>query len=195
MAKFKNIDPPKDMAGLPIDRLINRLKKAADEEEKREQAEWAALREKQRHEEAALQRKVIEDRVLRLREAAKLSVPDVEVFLDTPHPEHGHQTPRQLASESYKGFNLAQAILADITEANRITKAAENIKQDMIGKLWERINASIPRREVAELWTKSRWRELSNQTPLEYCKDQKTLAFCVELLEVFVANERKKKRL
>lgn len=195
MARFKNIDLTKDIAGLPIDRLINRLKKAVDEEERREQAEWAALREKQKREDEELQQKEKENRVLRLREAAKLLVPNVEVFLDTPLREHDHQTPRQLAFESYKGFNQAQAILAGIKEANRITTTAENIKQDMIGKLWERIHASIPRREIAELWTKSRWRELSNQTPLEYCKDQKTLAFCVELLEVFVANERKKKRL
>ncbi|MCW1410252.1 hypothetical protein OLZ32_18860 [Rhizobium sp. 1AS11] len=194
MRAYKKVEQPEDLAGLPMDRLINRLRTARIAEEKREQAEWAVLRRRQEAEAAALQRQEITDRVFRLTEAAIFVVPDVDIFLDTPSSEHDGKTPRQLASESYRGFNQAQAILSTIREAKHAVRAAESLKRDMVGKLWERVYSRIPRREVADLWPKQGWPELDGMKPLEYCKDQKTLARCLEVLEDFVASERKRGR-
>ncbi|MDH6650179.1 UNVERIFIED_ORG: hypothetical protein M2312_004850 [Rhizobium esperanzae] len=194
MRAYRKVEQPEDLAGLPMDGLIKRLTAARIAEEEREQAEWAALRRRQESEAAALQRQEIADRMFRLTEAAMFVVPDVDIFLDTPSSEHDGKTPRQLASESYRGFNQAQAILSTIREAEQAVRAAEGLKRDMVGKLWERVYSLIPRREIADLWPKQGWPELDGMKPLDYCKDQKTFARCLEVLEDFVASERKRGR-
>lgn len=194
MRAFKAVVRPPDVAGLPIEPLIDRLMTAIAEEARREHAEVVAHRKRQADEAAALQRKAAEDRIERLMREAMSIVPDVDVFLDSPLSDLRNKTPRQLASESYQGFNQAQAVLSSIREVKRAADQVANLKQYMVEKLMERVRHLILRKEMADLWPRSRLRELGGLTPLEYCKDEKTLASCLEVLEVFVAEERKRRR-
>lgn len=113
--------------------------------------------------------------------------------LDTPLPEHNDRTPRELASESYQGFNQAKAILSKIREAEQAVRPAENLKRVVIGKLWEQAYGRIPRREIADLWPRQSWPELGGAT-FDYCKDEKTLNRCLKVLEDFVASGRQRGR-
>ncbi|SCX03876.1 hypothetical protein [Agrobacterium rosae] len=194
MRAFKTVTRPPEMAGLPIEPLINRLMTAIAEEARREHAELIVLRKRQADEAAELQRKEVVDRVQRLSDEAMSVVPDVDGFLDGPLSDLHGKTPRQLASESYHGFNQAQAALSTIRELKRAAERAENLKQDIADKLLERVHYRILRKEMADLWPKSRLRELGGLTPLEYCKDEKTLARCFEVLEDVVVTERKRRR-
>ena len=194
MQAFKTVARPPEMAGLPIEPLINRLMTAIAEEARREHAELIVLRKRQADEAAELQRKEVVDRVQRLSDEAMSVVPDVDGFLDGPLSDLHGKTPRQLASESYHGFNQAQAALSTIRELKRAAERAENLKQDIADKLLERVHYRILRKEMADLWPKSRLRELGGLTPLEYCKDEKTLARCFEVLEDVVVTERKRRR-
>ncbi|MBY3258840.1 hypothetical protein HFO09_30400 [Rhizobium laguerreae] len=191
---YKKVDQPEDLVGLPVHNLVNRLMTAIAEKDKREKAEWDARLQRQKAEEETLRKQEAADRVFRIAEAALFWVHDVELFLDTPLPEHNDRTPRELASESYQGFNQAQAILSKIRHAEQAVRAAENLKRDVIGKLWEQAYSRIPRREIADLWPRQSWPELGGAKPLDYCKDEKTLKRCLEVLEDFVASERKRGR-
>ncbi|OJG00187.1 hypothetical protein AX760_10680 [Pararhizobium antarcticum] len=64
----------------------------------------------------------------------------------------------------------------------------------MVDKLHERAYSRILRREVADLWLSQRWPTLGGVKPVDYCMDEKTLARCFEVLEVFVAGDRKRGR-
>ncbi|XOK13271.1 hypothetical protein ACI6PO_15660 [Agrobacterium tumefaciens] len=194
MQAFKKVDEPRNMDGLPIEPLINRLMTAIVEEERREKAELEALRKRQADQAAELRRKEAADRVQRMSDEAMFVVPDVNDFLDSPLSGHNGKTPRQLASESYQGFNQAQTVLSNIRELKRAADRAENLKQDITDRLWERVHNRITRKEIADLRPKSRWKELGGLTPLEFCKDEKTLARCFEVLEDFVGTERKRGR-
>ncbi|MBY5329943.1 hypothetical protein [Rhizobium leguminosarum] len=190
---YKKADP-KDLVGLPVHNLVNRLITAIAEKDKREKAEWDARLQRQKAEEEALRKQEAADRVFRIAEVALFWVHDVELFLDTPLPEQNDRTPRELASESYQGFNQGQAILSKIRQAEQAVRTAENLKRDAIGKLWEQVYSRIPRREMADLWPRQSWPELGGAKPLDYCKDEKTLKRCLEVLEDFVASERKRGR-
>lgn len=194
MKAFKTAARPPNLAGLPIEPFINRLTTAMAEEARRELAELEALRQRQADEAAELQRKEVADRVHRLSHDAMSVVPDVDGFLDGPLHDLQGKTPRQLASESYQGFNQAQAVLSAIRENKRAADRAANLKQDIVDRLLERVRHRIIRKEMADLWPRSRLRELGGLAPLEYCKDEKTLAECFEVLEAFLANERKRRR-
>ena len=52
--------------------------------------------------------------LIRLTETALFGLNDVELFLNTPLPEHNDRTSRELASESSQGLNQAQAVLLKI---------------------------------------------------------------------------------
>ncbi|WP_416407189.1 hypothetical protein [Agrobacterium rosae] len=158
MRAFKKVVQPPDMAGLPIEPLINRLMTAIVEEAKREHAELVTLRKRQSNEVEELRRKEAADRVQRLSGDAMSVVPDIDGFLDSPLPDQFGKTPRQLASESYQGFNQAQSVLSNIRELRRAAEREQNLKQVIADKLLERVHYRILRKEMAELWPKSRLR-------------------------------------
>ena len=95
---------------------------------------------------------------------------------------------------SLEGLRAVRAVLSDIREARLKAERAENLRRDMVGKLWDRVYKCIPRREIADLWPTQPWKELGGTRPIDYCKDEKTLARCIEVLEDFSKNKQKRRR-
>lgn len=192
MQRLKDVDPPDEMAGLPMDRLINRLGLARLEAEQRAEAELAARREREAIERAARLKQEAADRVYKAEEAALFAVDDA--FMGTPLPEHGGKTPRELAAESSDGLKQVQAILWRIRDDKVAAEQAERARKAMVDKLHDRVYRLILRREVADLWLTAQWKELGGVRPVDYCRDERTLARCLEVLEEFVASEQKRRR-
>ncbi|WP_065376794.1 hypothetical protein [Ensifer adhaerens] len=192
MQRFKDVNPPDEMAGLPMDRLINRLGLARLEAEQRAEAELAARREREAIETAARLKQEAADRVYKAEEAAMFDVDDA--FMGTPLPEHEGKTPRELAAESSDGLKQVQAILWKIRDDKVAAERAERARKAMVDKLCDRVYSRNLRRDVADLWLTAQCKELGWIKPLDYCKDEKTLARCLEVLEEFAANEQKRRR-
>lgn len=194
MQRLKHIDPPDEMAGLPMDRLINRLGLARLDAEQRLEAEMAARRQRQAIETAARLQQEAADRVYKAKEAALFTVEDIDVFMEAALPEHGGKTPRELAAESSDGLKRVQAILSRIRDDKAAAERAERIRNALVDKLHDRVYRVILRRDVADLWLTAQCKELGWIKPVDYCKDEKTLARCLEVLEEFAAIERKRGR-
>ncbi|MBB3389723.1 hypothetical protein FHT82_002463 [Rhizobium sp. BK275] len=194
MQRLKDVDPPDEMAGLPMGRLINRLGLARLEAEERAEAELAARREREVIERAARLEQEAADRVQKAEEAALFDVDDVAVFMKTPLPEHGGKTPGELAAESSDGLKQVQAILWRIRDDKVTAERAERARRAMVDKLCDRVYSRNLRRDVADLWLTAQCKELGWIKPVDYCRDEKTLARCLEVLEEFAANERKRRR-
>jgi hypothetical protein len=192
MQHLKDVDPPDEMAGLPMDRLINRLGLARLEAQQRAEAERAARRERQAIETAARLKQEAADRVYKAEEAALFNVDDA--FMGTPLPEHEGKTPRELAADSPDGLKQVQTILWRIRDDKVAAERAERARKAMVDKLCDRVYSRILRRDVADLWLTAQWKELGGVKPVDYCKDEKTLARCLEVLEEFAANEQKRRR-
>lgn len=194
MQRLKHIGPPDEMAGLPMDRLINRLGLARLDAEQRLEAELAARRQRQAIETAARLIQEAADRVYKAQEAALFNVEDIDVFMEAPLPEHEGKTPRELAADSPDGLKQVQAILSRIRDDKVAAERAERVRNALVDKLYDRVYRVILRREIADLWLTSQWKELGGVRPVDYCKDERTLARCLEVLEEFAANERKRGR-
>ncbi|WP_457578838.1 hypothetical protein [Ensifer adhaerens] len=194
MQRLKHIDPPDEMADLPMDRLINRLGLARLEAEQRLETELTARRQRLAIETAARLKQEAADRVYKAQEAALFNVEDIDVFMEAPLPEHEGKTPRELAADSPDGLKQVQAILSRIRDDKVAAERAERVRNALVDKLHDRVYRVILRREVADLWLTSQWKELGGVKPVDYCKDEKTLARCLEVLEEFAANEQKRRR-
>ncbi|NKJ38756.1 DUF2384 domain-containing protein [Rhizobium sp. SG570] len=194
MQRLKGVDPPDEMAGLPMDRLINRLGLARLEAEERAEAELVARRRRETIETAARLKQEAADRVHKAEEAALFDVDDVAAFMETPLPEHEGKTPGELAAESTDGLKKVQGILWRIRDDKMAAERTERVRKAMVDKLYDRVYSRVLRREIADLWLTAQWKELGGVKPVEYCKDEKTLARCLEVLEEFAANEQKRRR-
>jgi hypothetical protein len=175
-----------------MDRLINRLGLARLEAQQRAEAERAARRERQAIETAARLKQEAADRVYKAEEAALFNVDDA--FMGTPLPEHEGKTPREWAADSPDGLKQVQTILWRIRDDKVAAERAERARKAMVDKLCDRVYSRILRRDVADLWLTAQWKELGGVKPVDYCKDEKTLARCLEVLEEFAANEQKRRR-
>lgn len=150
------------MAGLPMDRLINRLGLARLEAEQRAEAELAARREREAIETAAQLKQQADERVWQIEVAAMFEMDDV--------------------------------VLSRIREDKAAAERVERVRKAIVDKLYDRVYSRISRRDVADLWLTAQWKELGGVKPVDFCKDEKTLARCLEVLEEFAANEQKRRR-
>ncbi len=187
MKAYKQVEPPTDTAGLPIGSMINRLMAAVAERDSRERAERAARLQHQRAQEA-------DDRVSTLFKEATYVVDDAEAFMRTPLTDGCGRTPHELAAEGYEGLNQVLAVLCAVRKANDDARELERARFKWVDEFRDRVYRSIPNRDRAELWLKQSNRELGWAKPLDFCKDKKTQALCFEVLDRFVASEKKRGR-
>ena len=194
MQRHRDVDPPDDMAGLPMDRLINRLGLVRLEAQERAEAEMEARLRRRETETAARLQREAEERVSRIEEGAIFDIDHAEDFLKTPLPDFDDKTPRELAAESLDGLIKVQAVMWKIREDRETARRTEGLRKRMVVQLQERVYSRILRREVADLWLSQRWPALGGAKSIDYCVDEKTLARCLEVLDEFVAGERKRGR-
>lgn len=194
MQRSHHSKPPEDMVGLALDGMFQRLRIARDLARERAEAERAARREREAAETEKRLAEEAADRVFKIEEQAIFVVKDVDAFLQAPLPGHDGKTSRELAADSVTGFMAVQRELDRIADADRAAAAADRLHKDMVGKLWERVYSRIPDRDRAKLWPTQPWKELGGVRPVDFCKDVKTLARCLEFLEEWVKAEQKRGR-
>lgn len=153
-----------------------------------------ARRQRKATDTAARLKREAEERVSKIEEAAILDIDHASDFLNTPLPNFGGKTPRELAAESLDGLIKVQAVMWKMRNDREAARRAEDLRQLMVGQLRERVYSRILRRDVADLWLSQRWPTLGGIRPVEYCVDEKALARCFEALEEFVVGERKRGR-
>jgi hypothetical protein len=190
LSKFRNCELPGGMAGLPLAGLIDRLGKA------RLEAQQRATEERARREAATTARllKEADDRVYRIEEEASLSIANGESFLNTRLPKYDGKTPRELSRESNDGFKAARWELSLLVAAEYEAARVETARLAIINRLRETVYRKIVRRDKADLWMTQRWPDLGGVKPLDYCADEETFARCCQVLDDFVANEKKRAR-
>jgi len=194
MQRHRDVDPPDDMAGLPMDRLVNRLGLARIEAQERAEAEMEVRRQRREAETAARLKLEAEERVSKVEKAAIIELDHAKDFLRTQLLDLGGKTPRELAAESLDGLIKVQAVLWKMREDRDTARRTEDLRKRMVGQLQERVYSRIVRRKVADLWLSQRWPALGGVKLVDYCVDEKTLARCIVVLEEFVAGERKRGR-
>ncbi|UXO85561.1 hypothetical protein [Brucella intermedia] len=191
----KDVDEPDDLLGLPIENLINRLQLARLEAEDRAEAELIAHRQREAAANAERRKREAENRILKAEEVASFDVDDVAVFMETPLPEQGGMTPRELAEEGPKGMEGIQAVLWRIRNDKTSAEQAEIIRNAALNKLCAQVfSYQSLRSDIASLWLATQCKELGWIKPVDYCKDEKTLALCLEVLAEFAKNEKKLRR-
>ena len=84
MQLMRLVDRPDEMAGLPMNRLINRLGLARLDAEERAETELLARRQREALETAARLKREAEDRVSKAEEAALFDVDDALAFMSAP---------------------------------------------------------------------------------------------------------------
>jgi hypothetical protein len=153
------INPPKDLLNLPLNRV-----KA---ERETEFAELERIREKERS----------NKRIERLIEFA-LPYPRGEEWVFSPNEDLGSRMPAQLAEQSEDGLESSMRLLRD-THAH--TMAIERLAADCYLRL---VRAAEGRygEERAPLWLERTHVRLQAK-PRDYCRDEASLARCLEELE------------
>jgi hypothetical protein len=194
MHRSHQCEPPSDFVGLPLEGLFQRLRIERDLARERAEAERTVRIEREAAEAAKRLAREAADRVSKIEDEAIFVVKDLEAFLATPLPGNDGRSSRELAAESTDGLRIVQTALNKMVDADRAAVAAERLRKDMLGKLWELVYARIPRRDVADLWPNQRLPELGGAKPIDYCKDKATLERCVEILDNFVKTLRKRGR-
>jgi len=194
MEKLRDVETPDEMAGLPMDRVINRLGMARLDAEEKAEAELAARRRREAAETATRLRREGDERVSEIEDAAILQLDNSHVWLETPLSEHGGKTPIELAAESREGLGKANAVIRKIRDDRLAAHRAEDFRKTMVGRLHDRAYHRILRRDVADLWLTQSWKQLGSVRPVDYCIDEETLARCIEVLEEFATSERQKRR-
>ncbi len=182
LQKFRRVTLLDNMAGLPLDRLIARLEAARHEAEEKAKRELAERLSRER-----------DDRAEQIENAANRQLRSPEVWLKTPLPLHGDQTPEQLAADSQEGLEKANAVIRKILDDQRAAQFAEDLRNSLVQQLRFQAIKHVPRQDLADLWLKQHWPELGGFTPIDYCVDEKTFDRCVEELEAFASKAKKAK--
>lgn len=193
MQKLRDVEPPDEMADLPMGRLINRLGLARLAAEDKAEAEFAARQQRVAAETTARLKRERDERIDEIENAANLRLGYSHVWLATPLPEHGGKTPVELAAESPEGLGKANAILREIWDARRAAQRADDLRKTMVGRLYDRVHERNLRRDMADLWLTQPCKQLGGARPVDYCVDEKALARCIEVLDEFVISARRKK--
>ncbi len=183
LSPWQDDRPPDNFAGLPLGNLFLRLKV-----EKRE------AQERGEREKAERLKRAAEARVAEIEEAAMWEVSDLKAWMSTPLHELRGKSPRELASESAEGFRRVHVLVAEMRHENAKRQQAEALRERMVGRLHEEARRRIPRDDLAALWVTQSWPELDGKKPVDFCKDEKTLARCLEVMDQFVVNEQKRRR-
>ncbi len=194
MQGFQDVEPPDEMAGLPMGGLINRLGLARLEVEERVESAQAARLKREEEAHAARLKREADERVAEIIEAAEWEFDDASPWLATPLSEHGGKTPLALTAEGPDGLKKVHAVIQRIRDDKRELNRADDLRKTMVGRLYDAVYDRIPRRDLADLWLMQSWPKLGGVRATEYCVDEKTLKLCLEVLEEFVSNDRKQGR-
>ncbi|WP_375590790.1 hypothetical protein ABWH89_09420 [Hoeflea alexandrii] len=183
MQGFRQMTPPDNTVGLPLDGLFARLRTARLEAEERAERERA---EKLKQE--------ADMRVVEIVEAATKEFCHPEPWVTTPLQTHDGKTPKEMAAESAAGLTRGLAVLQTIREQCIVAQQAEILRNRMLSELEDSAHRKISREDMAQLWLNHSSKELGGVKPVDFCKDEKSLKNCLELLDAFVNDEKKRRR-
>lgn len=177
-----------------ITQLAGRLRRSPEEEfsllNLPLQKERERQAERKRHEDEEQEK----DKQAKLEEEASLRVADItqrarrliphaaDEWLNTPIDSSENSTPVDTSRASEGGLLLARRQLQDHAADLEEKERAEIKRKGMIDKLTTMARSRYVSSDHAELWLRSRRRELGGLSPVDFVADEKTYQRCVGLL-------------